>query len=268
MQSADALQDQVPTFEFGANWSKYLGKLTRARIETAKSSLVEFVGEKAIAGKSFLDIGCGSGLFSYAAHELGAASVLSFDLDALSVECCKMLKSRAGNPATWRVFQASILDDSLAGRIGKFDLVYSWGVLHHTGKMWKAVESASRLVAPKGLLYIAVYNKVDSPLGSKFWWRVKKRYNSSSRLLQTSMEAFFLILLSVINARQLLDGYGARGMQWRTDVVDWIGGYPYEFATSKEILDYMGRVNPSLHLLRVSETKTIANNSFVWQSVT
>ena len=131
----------VPTFAFGKNWKKYLSRLTPEKIESAKSALVEFVGLDAIRGKTFLDIGCGSGVHSYAAFELGASRVISFDYDTDVVECCRILSTRAGNPGNWTVLQGSVLDNSFVEGLGTFDLVYSWGVLHHTGEMWRAISS-------------------------------------------------------------------------------------------------------------------------------
>ena len=263
----------VPTFAFGKNWKKYLSRLTPEKIELAKSALVEFVGLDAIRGKTFIDIGCGSGVHSYAAFELGASRVISFDHDADAVECCRTLSSRVGNPSNWTVLQGSILDDSFVEGLGTFDLVYSWGVLHHTGEMWRAISSAANRVGKGGLFYIAIYNRVDGPLGSNFWLRVKKTYNSSSRAGRAAMEAMFLCYYSVMNLGGRIvyhnskkgSGPSSRGMELRTDVTDWIGGYPYEFATAAEIKSYLQREFSSFELVRISETKTLGNNSFLWR---
>ncbi len=263
----------VPTFAFGKNWRKYLSRLTPEKIELAKSALAEFVGRDAIRGKTFLDIGCGSGIHSYAALELGASRVVSFDFDADAVECCKTLWSRAGNPNNWIILQGSILDDSFVRGLGAFDLVYSWGVLHHTGEMWRAIKSSANLVGKGGLLYIAIYNRVDSPLGSGFWLQVKKTYNSSSRAGRVAMETMFLSYYSIMNLGARAISYSRRekgrvyprGMELRTDVLDWIGGYPYEFATSMEIRSYVQREFPSFDLVRISETYSLGNNLFLWK---
>ena len=272
----NASSTAVSHFEFGANWRQYLKKLTPERIDSAKSSLLEFVGEDAIEGKSFLDVGCGSGLFSYAAHELGAAKVTSFDIDPESVECCKALRAKAGNPENWTVLQGSVLDDTFTERLAAFDLVYSWGVLHHTGEMWRAIRSAARLVQVEGLFYIAIYNKVKSTFGSEFWLKVKKRYNSSSRRGKTAMEVSFLAYYYAMDlggralsvARRQKQTARPRGMELRTDVIDWIGGYPYEFASPDEMKSFMLREFPFFTLVRVVETPALGNNSFLWRNDT
>ena len=108
------------------------------------------LGTSDLAGRTFLDIGCGSGLFSLAALQLGA-KVHSFDYDPDAVATTRQLRDRYAPDSDWRVEQGSVLDSSLISRLGQFDIVYSWGVLHHTGALWEALDAACRLVAPGGL---------------------------------------------------------------------------------------------------------------------
>jgi 2-polyprenyl-3-methyl-5-hydroxy-6-metoxy-1,4-benzoquinol methylase len=66
------------------------------------------------------------------------AKVYSFDFDSNSVECTQILKNKYHiENNSWRVDEGSVLDLDYLTKLGKFDIVYSWGVLHHTGKMWK-----------------------------------------------------------------------------------------------------------------------------------
>jgi 2-polyprenyl-3-methyl-5-hydroxy-6-metoxy-1,4-benzoquinol methylase len=159
-------------FSFGKNWSAFLETLNEERIVEAESSLKSMLGVSTLAGKSFLDIGSGSGLFSLAAKRLGA-TVHSFDYDADSVACTETLKTRYfPGDLSWTVEQGSILDLKFLERFSPHDVVYSWGVLHHTGQMWNALEQAASLVKPGGALFIALYN--DQGLRSKFWWVIKR----------------------------------------------------------------------------------------------
>ena len=80
-------------FEFGKNWGRFLAVLNDERISEAEASLKSMLKVEGLTGKSFLDIGSGSGLFSLAARRLGAR-VHSFDYDPQSVACTAELKRR------------------------------------------------------------------------------------------------------------------------------------------------------------------------------
>ena len=136
-----------------------------------------------LEGRSFIDIGSGSGLFSLAARRLGAR-VHSFDYDPHSVACTAELRKRYfSNDGEWKVEEASVLDQKYLESLGTFDVVYSWGVLHHTGQMWQALENVHRLVAPGGKLFIALYNDTGSQ--SSRWTWLKKTYNRLPSVLKT-----------------------------------------------------------------------------------
>ncbi len=233
-------------FEFGANWAMFLRKLDDARITEAVRSLSQMLGVDSLEGKRFLDIGSGSGLFSLAARRLGA-EVTSFDFDPKSVACAKHLRQQYfPDDRQWQISEGSVLDSDFLERLGNFDVVYSWGVLHHTGRMWEAVDNAARRVAPDGTLFIAIYN--DQGRASRMWLRVKKAYNTMPRGFKwIVLWPAFLRLWGPTIIRDLLRGRpgatwrevkATRGMDpWR-DVVDWVGGLPFEVATPDAIFDF------------------------------
>ncbi len=236
-------------FEFGQNWSQFLAVLNEDRIMQAEKSLKEFLDISDLQGKRFIDIGSGSGLFSLAARRLGA-SVFSFDYDPKSVACTQELKRRyfADDP-NWQVEEGSALDENYLKTLGQFDVVYSWGVLHHTGAMWEALANAAPLVAPKGLLFIAIYNNQGRT--SSQWTAVKKAYNRLPKPLKFFVlwPAFLrlwgpTVLRGFVHGKPLAAWHsygGVRGMSpWR-DVVDWVGGYPFEVATPEEIFHFYRR---------------------------
>src|SRR5690242_2119540 len=164
-------------FEFGKNWAAFLSVLNDDRIAIARQSLSEKLGS--LQGKTFLDIGCGSGLFSLSAAKLGASRIVSIDFDPQSVACARELKRRYF-PAmdSWEIAQGSVLDDAFLATLGTFDVVYIWGVAHHTGNMWKALGNLPPLVGPGGQLYTAIYN--DQGLRSRVWTAVKRLYCSGT----------------------------------------------------------------------------------------
>jgi len=233
-------------FEFGANWSNFLAKLNDQRLAVAARSLVDYLGEQGLAEKSFLDVGCGSGIFSLTARQLGAR-VFSFDYDPNSVGCAEALKARffADDP-NWRIQQGSVLDREYLSGLGQFDIVYSWGVLHHTGAMWDALGNVAPLVKPGGRLFISIYNDQGGP--SRRWLAVKRAYNrlpdglrwlvlwpSAAQLWWKPMLKDLLTLRPFAQWRQYAR---ARGMSPWHDLVDWVGGYPFEVATPEQIFNF------------------------------
>jgi len=268
---------QEKTFSFGQNWQRFLAGIDEERIKTAEASLTEFLGVDDLQGKALLDIGCGSGLFSLAAVRLGAARVVSFDIDVFSVECCKYLREKEGDPEKWEVHTGSVLDGEFLSQLGCFDIVYSWGVLHHTGKMWEALRNSAALVRPEGHYYIAIYNKILSRNGSAswihdFWIKIKQVYNSSPILASyvlepLAMSAYIAMLVAKLeNPVYHIRNYKShRGMSWRTDATDWLGGYPYEFATVEEIFKFVRSEFPDFNLTNLKVTSGRGLNWYLFQ---
>lgn len=228
-------------FEFGKNWSRFLETLNESKINKAEESLREMLDAEDLRGKSFLDIGSGSGLFSLAARRLGA-KVFSFDFDSDSFACTRELKRRYfENDADWRIEQNSALDADYIKTLGKFDIVYSWGVLHHTGEMWKGLDNADLPVKQGGKLFIAIYNDTGSQ--ARRWHWIKKTY---CRLPQIFKTPFAVITILPDELKRLANNLinpnsqtsETRGMNRWHDIIDWVGGYPYEVATPDEIFNF------------------------------
>jgi len=222
-------------FKFGENWASYSEQATAEKVEEAIQSLVDLFGAGTLDGKSFLDIGCGSGLFAIAAARLGARPVLGIDADPVSIKTSRENAERWLDDAGQVSFsKASVLDGQRMASLGTFDIVYSWGVLHHTGNMKLAIEHAADSVKPAGRMMIAIYNRHWT---SPVWKIIKWLYNSSGTVGQRVLTGMLSPVIFI--AKWLVTGkdprHMRRGMDFKHNIIDWVGGYPYEYASVEKI---------------------------------
>jgi 2-polyprenyl-6-hydroxyphenyl methylase/3-demethylubiquinone-9 3-methyltransferase len=261
-------------FQFGRNWTGFVRRnLNEQRIETARKHILDFLQREDLKGLDFLDIGSGSGIHSAAAFSAGANRIFSFDYDPNSVSATNLVRNKRGNPDSWTICRGDILDDNFVGSLGQWSLVYSWGVLHHTGNVWRAIENASKAVALGGQFYIALYsadyvhdvwpahlarsgvadhNALQPTIQqvktkAEFWLAIKHKYNVSSRFQRQAMVVWYVwhymmgrslrrlpeFVLRLIRYRM------ARGMSLFVDVRDWLGGWPMEFVHDEEVIQFL-----------------------------
>jgi 2-polyprenyl-6-hydroxyphenyl methylase/3-demethylubiquinone-9 3-methyltransferase len=259
--SSATIADSTDRFEFGANWRRFLESVNEDRIAAAITSLQQMLHLERLDGKTFLDVGCGSGLFSLAAHRLGA-TVYSFDYDLHSVNCTREMQRRFGVAGThWTIEQGSALDAEYLAGLVTADIVYSWGVLHHTGDMWRAIELVSHKVASGGMFFLSIYN--DQGPTTLRWIAVKRLYQRLPGFLRTllvlaigallilrrmgaMLMSLLLRILTLRNPLTPLQSFAqdvrkrdARGMHRWYDLVDWVGGWPFEVAKPEEIFRFL-----------------------------
>jgi len=254
-------------FEFGKNWKQYVEKhFSQERVDISKRHILAFLDMQNLEGKTFLDIGCGSGLHSYAALQAGAKRIVSFDYDAQSVEATRMLHKYAGSPDHWTIMQGSVLDPEFMKTLAPADIVYSWGVLHHTGDQWNAIRNAASRIGESGLFYIALYTSdayVDPP--AEFWLDVKQRYIRSGWLGQRKMELWYIWRFQLQgnwrNVRPLIKMIASyktgRGMSFYTDIKDWLGGWPMEFSAIADVKQFADQeLDLDLRNIKAGEANT------------
>ncbi len=250
-------------FEFGKNWLEYVSNLDEGQVREAEKSLIERIGKGNFKKKSFLDIGCGSGIFSLAAKNLGA-KVVSFDFDEYSVECAKILKERFyKDDNNWIILEGSVLDKSFIKDLGKFDIVYSWGVLHHTGDMWRALNNTITSVSELGVLFIALYN--DQGIKSRYWKLVKFLYVKQywTRPLWIFLHLIYPAGPSFI-IKKLRRKKIPRGMSFWRDLTDWLGGYPFEVASRDKVEKFVLEKNFKTQQI-VSAGSKLGCNEFIFK---
>lgn len=253
-------------FEFGKNWNEFIRQnFGQDKVEISKRHMLKFMERENLDGLSFLDIGCGSGLHSIAALQSGAAVVHGFDYDANSVAATRFVQEQAGNPKNWTVQQGSVLDDAFAGALPKYDVVYSWGVLHHTGDVWHAIRNAAQCVKPGGTFYIALYSadvQIDPP--PEFWLEVKKKYVAAGWMTRRLMDAWYVWRFQLNRnifrlpefMRRVRDYKENRGMDVFTDIRDWLGGWPMEFVRDADAISFCEKLGFKLKNIATGEANT------------
>ncbi|MBI2191394.1 MAG: class I SAM-dependent methyltransferase [Planctomycetes bacterium] len=265
-------------FQFGDNWKAFLTTLDDERIRGAQNSLKELLEVNSLNGKTFLDVGSGSGLMSLAAMRLGAA-VLSFDYDPQCVACTEELKRRYyPGGESWKIEPGSALDEDYLNGLGQFDLVYAWGVLHHTGDLFRGIELTSHLVKKGGIYFIAIYN--DQGGASRRWLRIKQGYHRLPRFMRPLL---VFLIASFFESRyafaRLLRGQNPlpirdwkqkkmeRGMSAWHDWVDWCGGLPFEVAKLEQVVVPLFKKGFALQNLKTAGGGW-GCNQYVFQKIT
>lgn len=236
----ESVENHVVTFSFGKNWTSYLKTVDEQKVSLAVKDIEEWLGGGFVAGKTVLDVGCGSGIHSLGYYLAGAKTVLSFDADPYSVEATRTLWEQADRPPHWTVVEGSILDECFVAALNSHDIVYAWGVLHHTGSMWEALENTVSLINPGGLCWISIYTK-----GPNYprHLALKETYNRSSRVGKALMVSRIVGRKMAKRLIRFENPFGwnerkRRGMTSYHDLIDWLGGLPYEVATCEEIVDF------------------------------
>jgi 2-polyprenyl-3-methyl-5-hydroxy-6-metoxy-1,4-benzoquinol methylase len=253
-------------FEFGRNWRQFVDRhYSQEAVDVSRAHILDFMKRPDLKGLSVIDIGCGSGIHSMAIFQAGAAAIHSFDYDPTSVEATTIVRDKAGSPPHWSVEQGSALDESYMRTLATYDLVYSWGVLHHTGDVWKAIDLAAERVRPGGLFYIALYSAdVQKDPTPEFWLDVKRTYVSSGWLRRRYMDFWYVWRFMMhrnparipVVLKRMHDHGKTRGMNMFTDIRDWLGGWPMEFVWDADAIRFCEQRGLALKEISTGEANT------------
>ena len=262
-------------FDFGSNWKEFSAKaLSPEKIQQARNDFQTLMAGINIRGVTLLDIGFGQGLTLLISTELGAITA-GCEINPISIEVLEFNKQKFPKikDCSIPIITGSILDPKIISDLKKvdflhgnlYDIVHSWGVLHHTGNMWEAIKITSDLVKPNGHFIISIYNRHWT---SKIWLLIKWLYNKSPQIIKKLLVYTFFPIIYV--AKYIVTGKNPakskRGMDFYFDVIDWVGGYPYEYATKDEIAKYVE--NLGFKCLRcISATVPTGCNQFVFEKV-
>jgi SAM-dependent methyltransferase len=262
------MRKEKVTFSFGRNWKDFSRTISDIECAEAMRDIQHWLGAEYVRGKRVVDAGSGSGLHSLALFRLGASRVFSFDYDLESVGTTRSLWEQEGQPALWEVEHGSVLDDTYIEKLGTFDLVYSWGVLHHTGNMWKAIENACRLISPGGTLFISLYVK-----GPRYEddLALKRKFNQASSFGKRVMTYRWIANLMWSRLKALQNPFNwnekyERGMNTYHNLIDWLGGLPYEVASEDEVVAFCRKYG--LVLERIQPKCEGGCSIYVFSSVT
>jgi 2-polyprenyl-6-hydroxyphenyl methylase/3-demethylubiquinone-9 3-methyltransferase len=197
----------------------------------------------------------------------GASQVIGMDINQRCIDVSAENFKRFGSasvPAP-EFLLGSVLDVDFLTERGHFDVVYAWGSLHHTGQMWKAIENAAaRVRRPGGKLILALYNRHWSCPG---WLLIKRVYNVSPRFIQALMNYAFgaVIYLAKLLVTRQNPMKKERGMDFWFDIIDWLGGYPFEYASETEVVDFMKKFGFAL-AKSVPPTVPTGCNEFIFDA--
>lgn len=188
-------------------------------------------------GLRVLDIGCGTGRWSYALAALGAR-VVAVDVSDAAVEVTREVTQGVGDV---QVLQASLFRLPFAAQ--EFDFVVCWGVLHHTPDTRTAFQAIAPIVRPGGMLYVMVYERRNpvKVIGTELLRIAMRRlspearYRLCGKLVIHNPLLFYLLrgLITCVPAQDLSESLDAQTAQF--GLYDWYSPRYNHLHTVEEI---------------------------------
>lgn len=134
-------------------WTEYVPEY-----EASEKHWRLFYTPEEIKGKTVLDAGCGTGVFSIIFARNGAAKVTGIDISPGSLGTARSLKEKFGlTNVEFREQDMLHLPCAAAS----FDIVWAWGTVHHTTDPLGAIAEFIRVLKPGGSLFLAIYKRTN-----------------------------------------------------------------------------------------------------------
>jgi ubiquinone biosynthesis O-methyltransferase len=145
-------KEKVGSF-YDVVWTEYIPEY-----EASEKHWSLFYNPKEVKGKTVLDAGCGTGVFSIIFARNGAAKVTGIDISPGSLDTARSLKKKFGL-ANAEFRQQDMLRLPFAS--ASFDIVWAWGTVHHTTDPLGAIAELIRVLKPGGSLFLAIYKRTN-----------------------------------------------------------------------------------------------------------
>ncbi len=145
-------KEKVGSF-YDVVWTEYIPEY-----EASEKHWLLFYSPEEVKGKTVLDAGCGTGVFSIIFARNGAAKVTGIDISPGSLGTARGLKEKFGL-ANAEFQQQDMLH--LSFRDASFDIVWAWGTVHHTTDPLGAITELIRVLKPGGSLFLAIYKQTS-----------------------------------------------------------------------------------------------------------
>lgn len=207
------------------------------------------ITEKEIKGKRILDAGCGTGEKSVFLAKAGAKEVVSLDFSKTQLKEAKLRASKEGLKNIIFV-EKNILEDNLE-ELGKFDLIISLGVLHHTENPKLGFSQIVGQLNNNGIVIIGLYHKY-----SRIFYKLQRFF---LHLFVSKDPEKIISFIYKINKNPkvpkstLYDRYCIPHESYHTlrEVKNWFK------ENNLKIIDYKNIRNQKLEILNIFEKKTI-----------
>ncbi len=235
------------------HWTKY-----PLELQGALKHIQELFPE-GVKCKRVLDGGSGSGMISVAFAVMGA-DVTGVDVTPKCVE--NGCKNADLFGVQCRFLKRNLLSLDLCGET--FDIIYNWGVLHHTQDARKSFTNLAKHLKPGGEMIVAVYLKT---VLSGFWNFLRIFYQESPQVFKTLFLNTGSIFLNGVDYFNNLffnkERYMMRGTNNKEILNDWFG-VPYRtFHTYEEVFEWFRENGLEYQLVNSATGRFKSTSNFV-----